>query len=122
MARDFLARASAPYRDREQIVRGILEILALEQEPRLPSLLRAWTFMGGAFRGPGNTTPTAEWNVFVDPDAAQRCLAAIESQPRLLRFFAVTGVTLLFEQRLNVFDEIDLAVGGWWELSLSTIE
>jgi purine nucleosidase len=50
--------------------------LALELEPRLPSLLRAWTFMGGAFRGPGNTTPTAEWNVFVDPDAAQRCLAA----------------------------------------------
>ena len=50
--------------------------LALEQEPRLPSLLRAWTFMGGAFRAPGNTTPTAEWNIFVDPHASQRCLAA----------------------------------------------
>ncbi|MCI0584084.1 MAG: nucleoside hydrolase [Chloroflexi bacterium] len=50
--------------------------LALDVEPRLPSLLRAWTFMGGAFGAPGNTTPTAEWNVFVDPDAAKRCLAA----------------------------------------------
>jgi len=49
---------------------------ALELEPRLPSLLRAWTFMGGAFGVPGNTTPTAEWNVFVDPDAAKRCLGA----------------------------------------------
>ena len=50
--------------------------LALEVEPRLPSLLRRWTFMGGAFRGSGNTTPTSEWNVHVDPDAAKACLAA----------------------------------------------
>jgi len=50
--------------------------LALGQEPRLPSLLLAWTFMGCAFSAPGNTTPTAEWNIFVDPDAARLCLAA----------------------------------------------
>ncbi|TAL13252.1 MAG: nucleoside hydrolase [Chloroflexota bacterium] len=50
--------------------------LALDLEPRLPSLLRRWTFMGGAFRGPGNTTPTSEWNIHVDPDAAKACLAA----------------------------------------------
>jgi purine nucleosidase len=50
--------------------------LALDLEPGLPSLLRGWTFMGGAFRVPGNTTPTSEWNLFVDPDAAKACLAA----------------------------------------------
>jgi purine nucleosidase len=50
--------------------------LALEREPALPRLLRAWTLMGGAYGVPGNTTPTAEWNVFVDPDAAQRAFAA----------------------------------------------
>ncbi len=50
--------------------------LALEHEPRLPSLLRGWTFMGGAFRVPGNTTPTTEWNLFVDPHAAKACFAA----------------------------------------------
>lgn len=50
--------------------------LALAREPRLPGLLRAWTFMGGVFRGSGNTTPTSEWNVHVDPDAAKACLAA----------------------------------------------
>lgn len=50
--------------------------LALEREPSLPSLLRGWTFMGGAFGVPGNTTPTAEWNLYVDPDAAKRCLSA----------------------------------------------
>ena len=61
--------------------------LALELEPRLPSLLGAWTFMAGAFWAPGNTTPVAEWNVHVDPDAARRCLAgwaaAIEADPRI---------------------------------------
>lgn len=59
--------------------------LALDLEPRLPSLLRGWTFMGGAFRGSGNTTPTSEWNIHVDPDAAKACLAgwgaAIASDP-----------------------------------------
>jgi purine nucleosidase len=50
--------------------------LALEREPRLPTLLHGWTFMGGAFRVPGNTTPTTEWNLYVDPDAAKACLAA----------------------------------------------
>ncbi|MEO8468432.1 MAG: nucleoside hydrolase [Chloroflexota bacterium] len=50
--------------------------LALDLEPRLPSLLRGWTFMGGVFRGSGNTTPTSEWNIHVDPDAAKACLAS----------------------------------------------
>jgi purine nucleosidase len=50
--------------------------LALGQEPSLPHLLRIWTLMGGAYGVPGNTTPTAEWNIFVDPDAAQQCFAA----------------------------------------------
>ena len=50
--------------------------LALRAEPRLPALLRGWTFMGGAFAVPGNTTPTSEWNVHVDPEAAAEALAA----------------------------------------------
>ncbi len=47
---------------------------ALTREARLPSLLRGWTMMGGAFGVPGNTTPTSEWNVHVDPDALEDCL------------------------------------------------
>ncbi|HET9681718.1 MAG TPA: nucleoside hydrolase [Candidatus Limnocylindrales bacterium] len=50
--------------------------VALDREPALPSLLRGWTLMGGAYRTPGNTTPTAEWNIYVDPDAAATCFAA----------------------------------------------
>jgi purine nucleosidase len=50
--------------------------LALEQEPALPSLLGGYALMGGAYRVPGNTTPTTEWNIHVDPDAAKTVMAA----------------------------------------------
>lgn len=50
---------------------------ALELEPALPGLFRSLVVMGGTFCGhPGNTTPVSEWNVDVDPEAADRvCLA-----------------------------------------------
>jgi purine nucleosidase len=50
--------------------------LALEREPTLPRLLRRHVLMGGAYRAPGNTTPTTEWNIHVDPDAAKKVFAA----------------------------------------------
>jgi purine nucleosidase len=50
--------------------------VALEREPSLPSLLRGWTMMGGVYRGAGNTTPTSEWNIHVDPDAAKQAFRA----------------------------------------------
>jgi purine nucleosidase len=43
---------------------------ALQVEPLLPALLRGLFVMGGAFRVQGNTTPAAEWNMQVDPEAA----------------------------------------------------
>lgn len=61
--------------------------LALEREPMLPVLLRRLVVMGGAYRSPGNTTPTSEWNVHVDPDAAKTVFAAwpaVEGAPRPL--------------------------------------
>ena len=45
--------------------------VALEREPSLPRLLRGYTLMGGAFGVPGNTTPTTEWNIHCDPEAAK---------------------------------------------------
>lgn len=50
--------------------------VALEREPELPGLLRSWVLMGGAYRSPGNTAPTTEWNIHVDPEAAKICLDA----------------------------------------------
>lgn len=50
--------------------------LALRAEPELPRLLRRLVIMGGAFDYPGNTTPVAEWNIHVDPEAAKEVLDA----------------------------------------------
>lgn len=50
--------------------------LAAKLEPRLPELLRSVWAMGGAGHGPGNVSPTAEFNLFVDAEAAQIVLDA----------------------------------------------
>ncbi len=44
--------------------------VALLQYPDLPGLVKHIWFMGGAARG-GNVTPTAEFNIWADPEAAQ---------------------------------------------------
>jgi purine nucleosidase len=50
--------------------------VAVLREPELPRLLRRWVLMGGSYRSAGNTAPTTEWNVQVDPEAARVCFAA----------------------------------------------
>jgi purine nucleosidase len=45
--------------------------IAVLREPALPRLLRGYALMGGAYGAPGNTTPTSEWNIHCDPDAAK---------------------------------------------------
>ncbi len=49
--------------------------LAMRKDPALPRLLRRLVIMGGAFDYRGNTTPVAEWNISVDPEAAAEVFA-----------------------------------------------
>ncbi len=52
--------------------------LALRIDPGLPTRLARLVIMGGAFGVPGNTTPVAEWNMVVDPEAAAEVFAAFD--------------------------------------------
>jgi inosine-uridine nucleoside N-ribohydrolase len=50
--------------------------IALNVEPALPELLKSVVVMGGAYTVPGNTTPAAEFNILVDPEAAEQVFTA----------------------------------------------
>jgi purine nucleosidase len=50
--------------------------LAVARDRELPRLLRRLVIMGGSFDHSGNTTPTAEFNVLVDPEATKIVLDA----------------------------------------------
>ena len=54
---------------------------ALSEEPALPKLLKRLIFMGGAYQGPGNTTPVAEFNINADPEAAAIVIDAFGASP-----------------------------------------
>ena len=53
--------------------------LAVQRAPELPRLLRRLVIMGGSYRSPGNTAPTTEWNVQVDPEAARIVFEAFDA-------------------------------------------
>ena len=77
--------------------------LALRAEPALPSLLRRLVIMGGSFEYRGNTTPVAEWNISVDPEAAAEVFDAwgrasgpngVDSEAAVDRLPIVCGLNL----------------------------
>jgi purine nucleosidase len=59
--------------------------VALGREPELPLLLRGLVMMAGAYRSPGNTAPTTEWNVAVDPEAMAIVLNGWTAFPDIAR-------------------------------------
>jgi purine nucleosidase len=50
--------------------------LAVLLDPQLPRLTRRLVMMAGSYRSAGNTAPTTEWNVAVDPEAMALVLRA----------------------------------------------
>ena len=86
--------------------------LAVLREPELPRLLKAFAFMGGAFGASGNTTPTTEWNIHCDPEAAQIVLRAwseaIEVDPSIPRALAL-GLNVTERARIGTDEIVRLA-------------
>lgn len=82
--------------------------LALDLEPELPRLLRRLHVMGGTLEHRGNTAPTTEWNIAVDPEAAQRVLAAFAAAPErpVLGTLDATEQVVATEQTLALLAEL----------------
>src|SRR5579862_4539846 len=103
--------------------------LAMAKEPRLAGHLREIVLMGGAFSEGGNITPAAEFNIYVDPEAAARVLRcgapitmipldcthqALTTAPRLEKLRAVgTPVAEAFYHLLKFNKLFDEGKYGW---------
>lgn len=81
--------------------------LALDEINDLPRLVERIVIMGGCFWHLGNTTPTAEWNTWCDPDAAKRVHAAFEGLPvDRLPILCATETTERIEYRPGLLDDL----------------
>jgi purine nucleosidase len=77
---------------------------ALTRSPELVHQVKRCVLMGGAFQCAGNVTPTAEFNIWHDPEAARivfRAFAAAGAAPLVAIGLDVTRKTLLTEAALE---------------------
>ena len=80
--------------------------LAVMHEPELPRLVRRFVIMGGAFSEPGNVTPSAEFNIWHDPEAARivfRAFGGIGGAPVIAIGLDVTRKTTFDASDLSAF-------------------
>jgi purine nucleosidase len=73
--------------------------LALEREPAIAGRLRQLVMMGGGYFAQGNITPSAEFNVYVDPEAAQQVVAC--GVPLVMLPLDVTHKVMATEARVQ---------------------
>ena len=78
--------------------------LAVMREPELPRLVKRFVLMGGAYAEPGNVTPSAEFNIWHDPEAARivfHAFGGVGGTPAIAIGLDVT--------RKAIIDESDIA-------------
>ena len=78
--------------------------LALQRAPELAPRMQQIVMMGGGFFEGGNVTPAAEFNIFVDPQAAQ--LVFNSGVPIVMMPLDVTHKVLTTKARLNAIRAI----------------
>jgi len=83
--------------------------LALVREPQIAGRLREIVLMGGGFFEGGNRTPAAEFNIYVDPHAADVVFRS--GVPITMMPLDVTHKALTSPQRLAQFAAIDTPAG-----------
>ncbi|MBX3597591.1 MAG: nucleoside hydrolase [Rhizobiaceae bacterium] len=83
--------------------------LALIREPRIAPRIQQIVFMGGGFFEGGNTTPAAEFNIYVDPHAADVVLKS--GIPTVIMPLDVTHKALTTRSRVDLFRRMGTKVG-----------
>ena len=83
--------------------------LALIREPRIAPRIAQIVLMGGGFFEGGNVTPTAEFNIFVDPHAADVVLRS--GVPVIMMPLDVTHKALTTAKRTEAFRALGTTVG-----------
>ena len=74
--------------------------MAILKEPELPTLLKHVFIMGGAGLGPGNITPVAEFNFWVDAEAVHLVLEA-DMQKSLIGWDVCMDETFINREDIN---------------------
>ena len=82
---------------------------ALNREPRIAPRIREIVLMGGGFFEGGNVTPAAEFNIYVDPHAADIVFRA--GVPIVMMPLDVTHKALTTAKRVQAFRALDSKVG-----------
>ena len=89
--------------------------LALAREPRSASRIHEIVLMGGGCFEGGNITPTAEFNIFVDPHAATRVFAS--GVPITMMPLDVTHKALTTKARVaairSLGSKVAISTAGW---------
>ncbi|MBL3568821.1 nucleoside hydrolase [Rhodovulum sulfidophilum] len=82
---------------------------ALREAPEIAPKIREIVLMGGAYFEVGNITPTAEFNIFVDPEAASIVFAS--GVPLTVMPLDVTHNALVTKPRNDAFRAVGTAAG-----------
>ena len=83
--------------------------LAFQREPRIKTLIKEIIMMGGGFFEGGNITPAAEFNIYVDPEAAAEVL--VSGIPITMLPLDVTHKALTSRSRIESFRKIGNKAG-----------
>ncbi|WP_336056113.1 nucleoside hydrolase [Nitratireductor sp. CH_MIT9313-5] len=83
--------------------------LALIREPKIASRIKQIVLMGGGFFEGGNITPTAEFNIYVDPHAADVVLRS--GVPIVMMPLDVTHKALTTHKRVDAIRNLGTRVG-----------
>ena len=82
---------------------------AISRQPDILSKIRDIVLMGGAMREAGNTTPSAEFNILEDPDAAQIVMHC--GRPLTIVPLDVTHQALVSRKRIEQIRALNTPVG-----------